>query len=180
MIAPLPPGYDWIVDGTPPELGNDVHDTVLIGTIAAGIGVAFILGLLAARFGLPPLVGYLVAGIVVGPFTPGYVADSGIAGQLAEFGVILLMFGVGLHFSFGDLVAVRRIVVPGALLQTTITTTVGAMFARLWGSSWGNAVVLGLCLGKFGEQRAGPHEGEGREVVRPVDVGDRDAGVAVH
>jgi CPA2 family monovalent cation:H+ antiporter-2 len=123
------------------------HDTVLIGTIAAGLGVAFVLGLLSARLGLPPLIGYLVAGIVVGPFTPGYVADSGIAGQLAEFGVILLMFGVGLHFSLGDLVAVRRIVVPGALLQTIITTTVGAALARLWGSSWGNAVVLGMCLG---------------------------------
>lgn len=123
------------------------HDTVLIGTIAAGIGVAFILGLLAARLSLPPLVGYLVAGIVVGPFTPGYVADSGIAGQLAELGVILLMFGVGLHFSLGDLVAVRRIVVPGALLQTTITSAVGMGLARLWGSSWGNSIVLGLCLG---------------------------------
>ena len=123
------------------------HDTALIATIAAGIGVAFVFGLIAVRIGLPPIVGYLVAGIVIGPFTPGYVADSGLAGQLAELGVILLMFGVGLHFSLDDLVAARRVVLPGAVLQTTITASIGAGLARLWGWSWGSAVVLGLCLG---------------------------------
>jgi CPA2 family monovalent cation:H+ antiporter-2 len=123
------------------------HDTALIATIAAGIGVAFLFGILAARLKLPPLVGYLVAGIVVGPFTPGYVADAGIAGQLAELGIILLMFGVGLHFSLRDLVAVRRIVIPGALAQTIITTTLGTVLAHFLGWTWGNALTLGLGLG---------------------------------
>src|SRR4051812_45791446 len=99
------------------------HDSALIATVAVGIVVAFICGVLVARIGMPPIVGYLLAGVAVGPFTPGYVADSGLASQLAELGVILLMFGVGLHFSLNDLIAVRRIVVPGALAQTTITTS---------------------------------------------------------
>ena len=90
------------------------HTTVLISTVAAALGVAFVLGLLAARLQLPPIVGYLAAGVVVGPFTPGYVADAGLAPQLAEVGVILLMFGVGLHFSLGDLARVRR-VIPASL-----------------------------------------------------------------
>jgi CPA2 family monovalent cation:H+ antiporter-2 len=123
------------------------HDAVLIATIAAGIATAFILGVVAVRIGLPPLVGYLLAGIIVGPFTPGYVADAGLASQLAELGVILLMFGVGLHFSIGDLVAVRRTVIPGALAQTTITTLVVSMAARVSGMTAGNAVVLGLSVG---------------------------------
>lgn len=87
---------------------------MLVATIAIGLAVAFLFGFAAARLGLPPLVGYLVAGVVVGPFTPGYVVDSRLAGQLAAVGVILLMFGVGLHFSFRDLAAVRRIALPGA------------------------------------------------------------------
>src|SRR5690242_9339072 len=126
------------------------HDTALIVTVALGIVVAFIFGLIAARVGLPPIVGYLLAGIVVGPFTPGFVADTGIASQLADLGVILLMFGVGLHFSLNDLIAVRRIVVPGALCQTTITTSVGVVIARAWGWSWGGALLLGLSLGVAG------------------------------
>jgi monovalent cation:H+ antiporter-2, CPA2 family len=123
------------------------HDTILIATVAAGLGVAFVFGLLAVRLKLPPTVGYLVAGIVVGPFTPGYVADAGLASQLAEVGVILLMFGVGLHFSLADLVAVRRVVVPGSLLQTALTATLGGVLGHLWGLGWGGAVVLGLSLG---------------------------------
>ncbi len=123
------------------------HDTVLIATVAAGLGVAFVLGLLAVRLKLPPIVGYLMAGVVVGPFTPGFVADAGLAKQLAEFGAILLMFGVGLHFSLRDLAAVQRVVVPGALLQTFITGSVGVALGRAWGWSWGGAVVLGLSLG---------------------------------
>src|SRR5438270_3052757 len=126
------------------------HDTVLIATVAVGIVVAFVFGLIAARIGLPPIVGYLIAGVVVGPFTPGYVADTGLARQLADLGVILLMFGVGLHFSIGDLIAVRRIVVPGALMQTTITAAVGIALGRMWGWSWGGATVLGLSLGVAG------------------------------
>src|SRR3712207_1430397 len=93
------------------------HETALIATIAAGLGLAFLLGLVAVRLRLPPLLGYLLAGVAVGPFTPGYVADAGLAAQLAELGVILLMFGVGLHFSIGDLMSVRKIAVPGAIGQ---------------------------------------------------------------
>ena len=122
------------------------HETALIGTIAAAFGLAFLLGLLAARFRLPPLVGYLVAGVVIGPFTPGYVADIGLAAQLAEIGVILLMFGVGLHFSVADLLAVRRIAVPGAVAQITLATVLGAFMARFWGWSWGAGLVFGLSL----------------------------------
>src|SRR5215207_6395835 len=123
------------------------HNTALIATVAAGLGIAFVFGLLATRLRFPPIVGYLVAGIVVGPFTPGYVADSGIASQLAELGDILLMFGVGLHFSVRDILAIRRIVVPAALAQTTVTTVIGALLGRAWGWSWGAGVSLGLCLG---------------------------------
>jgi CPA2 family monovalent cation:H+ antiporter-2 len=126
------------------------HDSALIATVAVGIVVAFIFGVLAARIGMPPIVGYLLAGVAVGPFTPGYVADSGLASQLAELGVILLMFGVGLHFSLNDLIAVRRVVVPGALLQTTITTGVGIAIGRIWGWGWGSALLLGLSLGIAG------------------------------
>jgi monovalent cation:H+ antiporter-2, CPA2 family len=122
------------------------HETALLATIAAGLGLAFVLGFAAARLRLPPLVGYLVAGVVIGPFSPGYVADTGLASQLAEVGVILLMFGVGLHFSPRDLLAVRRIAVTGALVQIAIATALGAALARFWGWSWGGAVVFGLAL----------------------------------
>ncbi len=115
--------------------------------MAIGLGVAFVLGMVARRLGLPPLVGYLVAGIAVGPFTPGFVASSGLASQFAEVGVILLMFGVGLHFSLSDLAAVRGIVVPGAVTQTIVTGTVVTMLGHRWGWDWGGAVVMGLALG---------------------------------
>ena len=94
------------------------HDTTLIGTIVAGLGVAFLMGALAQRLRISPIAGYLLAGILVGPFTPGFVADTGLAMQLAEIGVILLMFGVGLHFSLKDLLSVRKIAVPGAIAPT--------------------------------------------------------------
>ncbi len=122
------------------------EDTALIATIAGGLGLAFLFGLLAVRFRMPPLVGYLHAGVAVGPFTPGFVADAGLASQLAEIGVILLMFGVGLHFSPGDLLAVRRIAVPGALAQIAAATVLGALVSRFWGWSWGSGLVFGLCL----------------------------------
>jgi len=122
------------------------HDTALIAIIAVGFGLAFVFGLAATRVRLPPIVGYLLAGIVVGPFTPGFVADAGLAQQLAEIGVILLMFGVGIHFSAGDLLAVRRIALPGAAVQITAATVLGALVARLWGWSWGSGIVFGLCL----------------------------------
>ena len=122
------------------------HETALIATIAAGLGLAFLFGFVAVRLRLPALVGYLLAGIAVGPFTPGYVADAGLASQLAEIGVILLMFGVGLHFSIADLLAVRRIAVPGAVAQIAVATGLGALVSHLWGWSWGTGLVFGLSL----------------------------------
>jgi monovalent cation:H+ antiporter-2, CPA2 family len=123
-----------------------LHETALIATIAAGLGLAFLLGLLATRLRLPPILGYLLAGVAVGPFTPGFVADAGLASQLAELGVILLMFGVGLHFSVADLLAVRRIAVPGAIAQIAVATLLGALVSQLWGWPWGNGLVFGLSL----------------------------------
>jgi CPA2 family monovalent cation:H+ antiporter-2 len=122
------------------------HDTTLISTIAAGLGFAFVFGFVAQRLRLPPLVGYLVAGIAVGPFSPGFIADTSLAGQLAEIGVVLLMFGVGLHFSLGDLLAVRRIAVPGAIAQIAAATALGAAIAHFWGWPWGQGLVFGLAL----------------------------------
>ena len=122
------------------------HDIALINTLAVGLATAFVLGWLAARLRLPPLVGYLLAGIAVGPFTPGFVADVDLSPQLAEIGVILLMFGVGMHFSIADLMAVRRIAVPGALLQMAVATALGWALAAWWGWSHAAALVFGLSL----------------------------------
>jgi CPA2 family monovalent cation:H+ antiporter-2 len=105
-----------------------------------------VFGFVAQRLRFPPLVGYLVAGVLVGPFTPGYVADTGIAGQLAEIGVILLMFGVGLHFSLGDLLSVRRVAVPGALAHMILAAALGALLPWTWGWSWGESIVFGVAL----------------------------------
>jgi len=122
------------------------HAVPLITTIAAAFGCALIFGMLAARAKLPALVGYLLAGVVIGPFSPGFAADSEIASQLAEIGVMLLMFGVGLHFSLEDLWDVRRIAVPGAILLMAFATVIGASFALLWGWGVGGALVFGLAL----------------------------------
>lgn len=122
------------------------HDTSLTATIAAGLGLGFVFGLLAARFHLPPLLGYLLAGVAIGPFTPGYVADGDMAHQLSEIGVTLLMFGVGLHFSIRDLLAVRKIALPGAVAQLAAATLMGALVCRVWGWSWGAGIVFGLSL----------------------------------
>ncbi|NVM91578.1 YbaL family putative K(+) efflux transporter [Variovorax sp. SG517] len=122
------------------------HSVSLINTIAAGLGLALMLGFLAARLRLPALVGYLLAGVIIGPFTPGFVADAGIAAQLAEIGVMLLMFGVGLHFSLDDLLAVRKIALPGALAQIAVATLLGGGLALWWGWSPGAALVFGLAL----------------------------------
>jgi len=122
------------------------HETSLIATIAVGLGFAFLGGLLAVRLKMPPLVGYLLAGIAVGPFTPGFVADVHLVPQLAEIGVILLMFGVGMHFSVSDLWDVRRIALPGALVQITAATLLGVGLTSLWGWSLGAGLVLGLAL----------------------------------
>lgn len=122
------------------------HDTTLIAMIAAGIGLAFVFALVATKLRLPPLVGYVLAGIAIGPFTPGFEADVGLAHQLSEIGVILLMFGVGIHFSLADLLAVRRIAIPGAIVQITVATALGAAIAYAWGWPWGSGLVFGLCL----------------------------------
>ena len=122
------------------------HNIPLITTLAAGFGMALILGFIAERIKLPALVGYLVAGILIGPATPGFVADMHIASQLSEIGVMLLMFGVGLHFSLKDLLAVKRIAIPGAVVQMTLATLLGMGLAHWWGWSWGQGLVFGLSL----------------------------------
>ncbi|WP_341919272.1 YbaL family putative K(+) efflux transporter [Hydrocarboniphaga effusa] len=123
-----------------------VHHTPLIATLCAGLVLAFILGWVASRIRLSPLVGYLLAGIIIGPFTPGYVADQELIPQLAELGVILLMFGVGLHFSLDDLLSVKHIAIPGALAQIAAATAMGAVMAWLLGWGWGAGLVFGLAL----------------------------------
>ncbi len=125
---------------------GDAHSMVLIETLAIGLGFAFIGGFIAFRLGLPPLIGYLVAGVAVGPFTPGLIVDSTLAPQLAEIGVILLMFGVGLHFSIRDLMRVRRIAVPGAIAQIAVATLMGIGLAEFWGWTLGAGIVFGLAL----------------------------------
>jgi monovalent cation:H+ antiporter-2, CPA2 family len=122
------------------------HNIPLISTIAAALGLALILGFVAARLRLPALVGYLLAGVMIGPFTPGFVADTHLAAQLAEIGVMLLMFGVGLHFSLGELLAVRKIAIPGAVVQMATATLMGMGAALLWGWSVPAALVFGISL----------------------------------
>ena len=122
------------------------HHSPLIGTVVAGLVIAFCMGALAQRLRVSPIAGYLLAGVMVGPFTPGYVADTALANQLAEIGVILLMFGVGLHFSLKELLSVRTIAVPGAIAQIAVATLLGMGLA--WGLGWGPAAgfVFGLAL----------------------------------
>jgi CPA2 family monovalent cation:H+ antiporter-2 len=122
------------------------HETPLIATIVAGLGLAFIFGALANRFRVPPLGGYLIAGVLVGPNTPGFVADQDLALELAEIGVILLMFGVGLHFSLKDLLSVRAIAIPGAVVQIGFATALGAGLAWMLGWPFGAGIVFGLAL----------------------------------
>ena len=123
------------------------HHTALISILVAGFVLAFIFGALAQRLRLSPLVGYLLAGVIAGPFTPGFVGDPSLAPQLAEIGVILLMFGVGLHFSIRDLLSVKAIAVPGALIEMTTTTTIGWALAH-YGLGWANgaSLIFGLSL----------------------------------
>ena len=122
------------------------HDADLINIVAVGLGLAFIFGALANKLRLSPLVGYLVAGICVGPFTPGFVADQALANQLAELGVMLLMFGVGLHFSLKDLMAVKAIAIPGAIGQILVATLLGWGLAWLMGWETLHGVVFGFSL----------------------------------
>ena len=122
------------------------HYTPLITTIVAALTLAWVFAAVAHRLKLPPLVGYLLAGIVIGPFTPGYVADQNLAGQLAEIGVILLMFGVGLHFSLEDLLSVKKIAIPGAIVQIACATLLGMGLAAWLGWPIGAGLVFGLAL----------------------------------
>ncbi|WP_313363687.1 YbaL family putative K(+) efflux transporter, partial [Mixta calida] len=122
------------------------HSTPLITTIVGGLVLAFLLGMLASRLRISPLVGYLVAGVLAGPFTPGFVADTKLAPELAELGVILLMFGVGLHFSLKDLMAVKTIAIPGAVAQITVATLLGIGLSTALGWDWMTGLVFGLCL----------------------------------
>jgi CPA2 family monovalent cation:H+ antiporter-2 len=122
------------------------HNVTLISTIAVGFGLALIFGFIAERLKLSALVGYLIAGILIGPTTPGFIADVQIASQLSEIGVMLLMFGVGLHFSIDDLMAVKRIAIPGAIVQMTFATLLGMYLTHLWGWSMGEGLIFGLAL----------------------------------
>lgn len=122
------------------------HSVTLITTIAVSLGLALLMGLLANRLKLPVLVGYLTAGVIIGTHTPGFVADMELSAQLAEIGVILLMFGVGLHFSLEDLLAVRRIALPGAIVQIAVATALGTAVAMAWGWGSGASIVFGVAL----------------------------------
>ncbi|WP_395665538.1 YbaL family putative K(+) efflux transporter [Methylocella sp.] len=122
------------------------HAVPLITTIAAAFGFALLFGFIAAKLKLPSLVGYLLAGVIIGPYSPGFTADVEIASQLAEIGVMLLMFGVGLHFSLDDLWDVRKVALPGALLQIAVATAMGAGLALWWGWGPGGAIIFGLSL----------------------------------
>src|SRR5688572_32315172 len=122
------------------------HETPLIATIVIGLVLAFIFGAIANRLRIPPLVGYLVAGVLAGSHTPGFVADQELASELAEIGVILLMFGVGLHFSLKDLLSVRAIAIPGAIVQIAVATLLGLGLALAVGWSVAAGVVFGLAL----------------------------------
>lgn len=122
------------------------HSFTLISTLAAGFGIALVFGFIAEKFKIPALVGYLLAGVIVSPATPGFVADINIASQLSEIGVMLLMFGVGLHFSLSDLMRVKYIAVPGAVAQMGLATGLGLLVAHYWGWSYGQSLVFGLCL----------------------------------
>ena len=123
-----------------------MHDYDLIMTLAACLSSALVGGFLTHRLGLSPIVGYLLAGIFVGPHTPGFVADRHLAEQLAEIGVILLMFGVGLHFHLDELLSVRRIAVPGAVAQSAVATLLGIAVAMWAGWTMTAGVVFGLSL----------------------------------
>ena len=123
-----------------------MHHLDLILTLTGGLAIALMLGYLTHRLGLSPIVGYLVGGIVVGPHTPGFVANQALAEQLAEVGIILLMFGVGLQFHLTELLAVRRVALPGAVGQILVATGLGTVVARGFGWDWRAGIVFGLAL----------------------------------
>ena len=150
-----------------------LHEDTLIATLAVSLGLAFAFGLLAMRLRLPLLVGYLLAGIALSPYTPGWVADAHLAPQLAEIGVMLLMFGVGTHFSLRDLLAVKAIAIPGAVAQIGVATALGTLAAHLWGWPLGAGLLFGLALSVAStvvllralEQRDSLHSDDGRIAV---------------
>lgn len=121
-----------------------IHDMPLLTTVALGLSTAFVCGVIAHKLRLPPIVGYLIAGILIGPFTPGYIADAKVAEQLSEIGIVLLMFGVGLHFSMKDLMDVRKIALPGAIVQIITATLMGSCLAHFWGWSLSSGLLFGL------------------------------------
>src|SRR5688572_6045055 len=123
-----------------------MHSYDLILTLTGGLSAALVLGYITQRLGLSPIVGYLLAGTFVGPHTPGFVADATLAEQLAEIGVILLMFGVGLTFHSDELLAVRRVAIPGALAQSVVATALGAGLAIAFGWGWSAGLVFGMAL----------------------------------
>src|SRR5215510_12465409 len=123
-----------------------MHESQLILTLTGSLAAALALGFATRRIGLSPIVGYLLAGLIVGPYTPGFVADRALAGEFAEIGVILLMFGVGLHFHVKDLLAVRNIAITGAMCQSAFATILGAFGGRIFGWSWSASLVFGLAL----------------------------------
>ena len=156
------------------------HEESLIATLAMGLGLAFVFGLVAVRLRLSPLVGYLLAGIALGPHTPGWVADVHLAPQLAEIGVMLLMFAVGTHFSLRELLAVKGIALPGALAQIVLSTALGAAAARWWGWPFGASLLFGLALSVAStvvllralEDRGALHSEDGRIAVGWLVVED--------
>src|SRR5688572_9344168 len=123
-----------------------MHNLDLILTLTGGLAAALVFGYVTHRLGLSPIVGYLLAGIAVGPYTPGFEADRHLAEQLAEVGVILLMFGVGLHFHLEELLAVRGVAIPGALVQSLAATALGAAVGAAYGWEWDAGLVFGMAL----------------------------------
>ena len=123
-----------------------MHDVDLILTLAGGLSAALVFGAITHRLRLSPIVGYLIAGVVVGPHTPGFEADATLASGMAELGVVLLLFGVGLHFHLRELLEVRSIVVPGALVASAVATAIGTLLGRTIGWSWPAAAVFGGCV----------------------------------
>src|SRR5262245_22361176 len=132
--------------GSPVNLRGPMHNLDLILTVTGGLAAALLLGYITHRVGLSPIVGYLLAGIAVGPNTPGFVANRALADQLAEIGVILLMFGVGLHFHFEELLAVRQVAVPGAVAQSLVATVLGCLVSLWAGWGWSAGLVFGLAI----------------------------------
>ena len=123
-----------------------MHESGLILTLTGSLAVALVLGFITHRIGISPIVGYLLAGFLVGPHTPGFVADSATATEFAEIGIVLLMFGVGLHFQVKDISAVRNVAIAGALVQSAVATLLGAVLASALGWSWSASVVFGIAL----------------------------------